>query len=251
MNLILLHGFCESSAIWGNMLPHLEEHVFVHCLDLPGFGKNSNTALSIEEMAEDVHRQIEHLDLDSYYIIGHSMGGYVALRYAQMFSEKLIGLGLFHSTPFPDSEEKKQIREKSIRFIKNYGGQIYLSTFVPGLFWEQNLNQMQSFIFTLLNDGSTISDASIISSLIAMKNRVSSVEFVKDTKLPILYIFGKRDEFVSMDENLKLVSETSNSDIGIMQNVAHMGMYEDYVTSARIINDFLLGSKKNFIKNKV
>ena len=119
--LVLLHGFLEDSRMWDGMISSFESKGLVVRVDLPGHGKSGcfDSTHTMEEMAATVFVIIKHLEIQKPIILGHSMGGYVALAYAQNYTQ-IGGLGLFFSTPYPDSTARQMIRERSERLVTDH-----------------------------------------------------------------------------------------------------------------------------------
>ena len=124
---MLLHGFAEDGTIWNHQLKKLQEHFFVIVPDLPGSGFSEllEGEIQMEDYA-DVVKTIINAELSKkkrqqFTLIGHSMGGYITLAFAQKFPNLLNAFGLFHSTAYADDDVKKEIRKKGIEFIKNNG----------------------------------------------------------------------------------------------------------------------------------
>ena len=112
--LVLLHGFCEDSTIWYKILPFLKKNASnraIIAIDLGGFGQSEQFGSTIEAMARQVNEVIETLALSPCILVGHSLGGYVALAVAESFADKIAGFGLLHSHAFADTAEKQQNRE--------------------------------------------------------------------------------------------------------------------------------------------
>ncbi len=125
---VLVHGFCEDSTIWEEFRAGLlEENYRLISIDLPGFGRSEVLpVVNIEQMAEAVHAVLLKLNISKAVFIGHSMGGYAGLAFARLYPELLMGLGLFHSHPYADSEEKKENRRRSVAFIKRQGHALFV-----------------------------------------------------------------------------------------------------------------------------
>ena len=103
--------------------------------DLPGAGKSDMIDdMSMEGMAEMLKAIIDKEKISSFVLIGHSMGGYITLAFAEKYPQYLIKFGLFHSTAYADNEEKKAIRRKGIDFIKEHGAFEFLKNTTPNLF---------------------------------------------------------------------------------------------------------------------
>ena len=96
---VFVHGFCESKDIWISFSNKLSSSYRVVCLDLPGFGESvlNKDSVSMEWFADEIHQLIKLLGIYSFTFIGHSLGGYVGLAYAEKYAQHLNGLCLFHS----------------------------------------------------------------------------------------------------------------------------------------------------------
>ena len=138
MPVMLLHGFTEDRRIWDPVLSGMEDRYLWILPDLPGSGQSSsNESLpQLTDFAEIIPLIMEQEKITELVLIGHSMGGYISLAFAQKYPDKIKALGLFHSTSYADSPEKKEARDKNIRFIKNNGTVPYLNQAIPSLFSE-------------------------------------------------------------------------------------------------------------------
>ena len=119
-NLVLLHGFLENSKIWVEMEKKLSSNFRLIKIDLPGHGKSPKIAeiQTMELMAKKVNETLEALNVRKFHLLGHSMGGYISLAYAELFPNKLKSLTLFFSSYLADSEGKKEQRRKSYKIIE-------------------------------------------------------------------------------------------------------------------------------------
>src|SRR5690606_8851022 len=83
--IVLLHGFLENSTMWHNLVSLLSKNNRVVCIDLLGHGQTGCLSYvhTMELMAEAVEAVLNHLNIETPIFIGHSMGGYVALAFAE------------------------------------------------------------------------------------------------------------------------------------------------------------------------
>lgn len=114
--IILIHGFAEDSTIWGNQVAYLKNSHQLLVPDLPGSGQSAllTGPTSMEELAETIKAILDAENITACIMIGHSMGGYIALAFAEKYPDSINALGLFHSTAYPDTAEKKQHAEKAL-----------------------------------------------------------------------------------------------------------------------------------------
>ena len=133
--IVLLHGFLESSTMWKKLIPEFSKNNFLVTIDFPGHGKSGviSETHSMELMAEVVHELLKELNIASATFIGHSMGGYVALAYAELYEKEAEKLILLNSTPQADSEERKENRDRSIEIVGKVP-EAYISMAIGNLF---------------------------------------------------------------------------------------------------------------------
>ena len=127
---ILLHGFLENATMWKNIKPQLAKRNRVITIDLLGHGKTGCLGYvhTMEMMADAVHVVLSHLKIRKSVFIGHSMGGYVALAFAEIHPDKLKGLVLLNSTTRGDSEDRKILRKRANQAVhSNYENLVKMS----------------------------------------------------------------------------------------------------------------------------
>ncbi len=237
--LIFLHGFCEDSNIWDDFLADFSDY-FIVCIDLPGFGKSDlQQNCSIADMAFIVNAVLEDLNIKSCVLIAHSMGGYVALEFAKLYPEKIIGLGLFHSHPFADSTVKIEDRKKGIEFIQKNGSIHFVKKLIPNLFASRFGSNSSLIITELIHKASQYPQAGLINALEAMIKRVDNQAILKEATFSVLFIVGAEDTTFPKENSFNQLTLPNISDIHILDGVGHMGMFEAKATCVSIIKNFV------------
>ncbi len=234
--IILLHGFCETSHIWDDFVPRLSDRFRVICPDLPGFGKSKilKTPFSINDVAADVTRWIHSLELKRPVLIGHSLGGYVALAIANKNENMLSGIGLFHSTALPDTQEKKTNRNKVIDFVARNGVKAYIDTFVPGLFYNKKSEAIAG-VNQMLSEAKP---EALIGYLEAMRDRPDQTVLIARFASPILFLCGEQDELIPVESIQKQAKMAQKATLKVLPETGHMGMLEEPAKSARDVAQF-------------
>jgi pimeloyl-ACP methyl ester carboxylesterase len=242
---VLVHGFAEDGTIWQNQIQHLAENFAVIVPDLPGSGLSSLNPhlLTIDDYADCIHFITEEEKLSSCIMIGHSMGGYITLAFAEKYPDQLKAFGLFHSTAYADSEEKKTARRKGIEFIQKYGSHEFLKQSIPNLFSEQFRQEHPEIPAELIERYNNFKPESLVSYSNAMMTRTDRTHVLRDSKKAVLFIIGERDNAVPLDHSLQQSHLPELCYIHILENAAHMGMFEAKDRSNDIINDFLSQEK--------
>jgi len=225
--LVFLHGFTENSEIWNDFSSFLSNYYTCITIDLPGHGKSDTleNEHSMEEMAFIVKNIIDSNKINNCIIVGHSMGGYVALAFAEAYPELLKGLCLFHSSALDDTIEIKQNRERTIDFVRKDKFS-FLNQFIPDLFAPENKSKYQNDIDKLLKNAELMTPEGIINAISGMKNRKTRVETLMRLNIPVLFIAGKKDSRVPIDKIIQQISLPKHSESLILDNVGHMGYIE-------------------------
>ena len=121
--LVLLHGFVGSADYWEEVVPLLEKHFRCIVPDLLGHGRSEapQGAYTIEQLADGVLSILDTLSVEQVILLGHSMGGYTALSFAERYPQRLRAFGLIHSMPLPEDEGGKQKRTAVAERIQKEG----------------------------------------------------------------------------------------------------------------------------------
>jgi pimeloyl-ACP methyl ester carboxylesterase len=182
---------------------------------------------------------LKNENIDGCVMLGHSMGGYITLAYAEKYPARLKAFGLVHSTAFADSKEKKQSRLKGIGVIENYGSYAFLKTTQPGLFSADFRKKQPGVVNDLIRDGKGFSKKSLQQYYFAMMNRPDRSSVLKNNKLPVLFVMGTEDNAAPINDVLQQVHLPEIAYIHILENSGHMGMLEKPMRLNRILKDFI------------
>lgn len=237
--LVLLHGFCEDHTVWDNLLPNLQASGLL-CVDIPGFGGSELPERpEMTFYASAIQAVLDAENIPVCILVGHSMGGYIALEFAARWPERLAGLGLFHSHPYEDNEERKQARRRGIETLKAGKRDLYVAQLFPNLFSSQFIEQGPEIIQQLINTGKQQSPEGIASALQAMLDRRDHQSTLQAlANCPVLFLLGMQDSLVPPNLGLSAAMLPVLTDLQLLQNAAHMAMFECPEESARILNTF-------------
>lgn len=241
-NVVLLHGFGETSSVWDGQVAALAPVCRMIIPDLPGSGDSEFIEdMSIEGMGDAIAEVIskEINAGEKVILIGHSMGGYISLGIAERHPDLVCALGLFHSSSYADSEEKIATRRKGIEFIKEHGAGEFLKTATPNLFSPQSKEQKPQIINDLIEKGNNFSPDSLVSYYEAMIKRPDRTNILKSMKIPFLFILGKYDTAIPLKDGLSLCHLPELSYIHVLHKSGHMGMLEEADLTNRILLEFI------------
>lgn len=222
---LFLHGFLESNSMWNDFSEDLSKKYKCILIELPGHGQSLELNIdqpSIEEMMEKVKKTLLHVTKDEFSIVGHSLGGYVALSLIDSmrnFSGRLV---LLNSHPWKDSQSKKIERERVIGVVEK-NKELFIQTAIPNLY--RNPDKQQMNIGTLISEALGMTKTSIIYSLKAMKERSDRTDVLKALQNSCLVIQGQYDHLINA-EKMQLLTSELNINLKMIDNAGHMAHQE-------------------------
>lgn len=234
---VLLHGFLENSTMWNDISAELSTKNRVICIDLLGHGNSECIGYvhTMNDMALAVKEVLKSLNLRKYIVIGHSMGGYVSLAFAEKYPKNIKGLCLLNSSAQADTKERKEMRSRACKAAKiNYNNLIKLS--VSNLFTAKSSAQFIVAIEKVKKEALKTSVQGYIAATKGMQLR-GNKEVVLQKIPKRLIITGKNDPIVSY-QSIKKESERTKTPL-----VTVLGGHMSYIES----KDEVLKAVKQFI----
>ncbi len=235
--LVFLHGFCDSHEIWADFVGDFTPSYRVLMPDLPGFGRSPMLGMpfSIDLVGDEIAQWLEDLGIKHAIVIGHSLGGYIALSLLARHADRVAGIGLFHSTPFADTAERKEVREKVIQFVQLNGVDPFIETFVPGLFADKQSPFVESARRRAL---ATKKDA-LIGYVMAMRDRPDRSKELLQSHQPCLILAGTLDPLIPADQLRKFAEKSEKCIFSELPGTAHMGIFEAKQQCQAFISSFI------------
>lgn len=239
---VFIHGFCETRDMWFPFVEPLAKDYRVFCVDLPGYGESpiESTELSLETVADQLANWFTSEGLEKAVVIGHSLGGYVALALAERHPHLIHGLGLFHSQAMADDEESKHKRDKALLFLKKHPVAKFIEPFIPSLFYDQRKAELQEEIRKATETGLKTPLNTIIAYTLAMRERQDRFAIWQKLPCHCLFIGGVNDNRIPVSLCEQHIEGREHVDGYIIPETAHMGMFERPSETLLMIRDYLL-----------
>ena len=225
-SVVLLHGFLENLNMWKALSKELLTKYRVICIDLLGHGKTECLGYihTMEMMAEAVKSVLNHLKIDRFFLIGHSMGGYVALAYSNKYEKNIIGLCLVNSTSQSDSEERKINRDRAIDAVKQ-NHKTYVRISISNLFRTKNRKLFLKEIKQLVTEALEMPVQGIIAALEGMKIRFNQEKVLQSKHFKTMMIIGRKDPVLNY---VAMIKELKNTNVlGVELADGHMSYIEN------------------------
>ena len=238
---VLLHGYLESMIVWDEFVDLLKKDVRVVTLDLPGHGISTieGEVHTMEYLAECVGNAMKALNIERYTVVGHSMGGYVALAMLDNFRDHLDNIILLHSTTSADSQEKCDRRRREIELIKA-GKKNTLARLVPHAgFAPENVKRLKDYVEDISELILLTEDEGVIAILGGMIERQSRGDMLRDSGIPHMFIFGRHDYYIPVEVAEEMIAADPTAQVLWLEHSGHMAFIEEPEAVAQAILDMV------------
>ena len=241
---VLLHGYLESMLVWEDFVPYLYKYMRVVTLDIPGHGISEvkGEVHSMEYLADTVKAALDRLGIERCTVVGHSMGGYVALAVCRKYPGILDGIVLLSSTPNADTDEKKANREREIALVKAGKKDLLARTAPEAGFAKENTGRMRDYIDDLVETVHLTEDEGIVALLNGMIGRSDMNEMLRSSSVRQLFILGRKDNYIVAETAEKMVADHPQASVVWLEESGHMGFLEEPEACAEAIRNFVCGS---------
>ncbi|MFC0562056.1 alpha/beta fold hydrolase [Halalkalibacter alkalisediminis] len=226
--IILIHGFVSSIYTYHRMIPLLSKHFSVVAIDLPGFGKSEKSksfVYSYKNYANVVAECIKYFNLNDVIVVGHSMGGQIALNTAREIPEKVSKLILLCSSGYVKRARRSLIYCSYLPFFK-YGVKHYIrrkdiKKSLENVCYNHEFitdELMNEFAAPLRDKGFPVA----LMRLLRYREGDLTEEELKEIKKPVLLIWGEEDKVVPLQVGKRLVQDLPQAQLVIYEKTGHL-----------------------------
>lgn len=243
--IVLIHGFPFAKEIWNAQAAQLSKRAMTIRPDLRGFGSSSVPPgpYLMETFAGDLAAMLDALKIDRASIVGHSMGGYVAMAFARMYTERVAKLALVCSKLKNDSDEAAANREKLASEIERDPQAALLeSPYFTGLFSPQTLKNKENAVRAARDIAQRNQAAGLAAAQRGMAQRVDARDIAEDLDFPVLVVAGRDDAIVAPAEAEEVRAAFPHADLRVLGASGHVPMLEEPEALSEVLEAFLLGA---------
>ncbi len=234
--IVFIHGHGLDSSIWNDLYEALSDD---YQLIKPDFSALT-THNSVEAYAELVYGMLQSAEVEKAILIGHSMGGYIALAFAEHHPNKVNGLVLFNSTVFADDDPRKIKRQVTIGQLQKGGSAAFIAETIPKMFAESTKANWSDEIQKRIEIGNKLPAEALASGMQAIAARPDRSHVLQQATFPVLIIAGKEDNLIPFEKSEQMADLLNNKGQFVaLDKAGHLGMIEQPDASLNLIREFL------------
>lgn len=242
--LFLLHGIMASLHTWDGWVETLQDDFRLIRMDIPGFGLTGPYAdgiYNIERAVDMVDQLSDKLGIESFFIAGNSMGGYISWNFASAHPEKVDRLILLDAAGYPF---KPPMMLELLRTPVLKDSMAYIT---PRFIVTQTLNEVYGdaakvtdqvidrYHDLMLREGNREAVVSVFASIAHVESSP-----IKQLKVPTLIQWGEADAWIPLANSEKFAADIEDAKTIVYPGVGHIPMEEIPQQSANDAKDFLL-----------
>jgi pimeloyl-ACP methyl ester carboxylesterase len=232
LTLVLIHGHGVDASIWNSIDADLVSAMPVL---KPDFSR-STTRTTIEGYAEELANYLRTVQAKRVVLVGHSMGGYIALAFTERYPALVAGLVLYHSTATADTAERRKQRQKTIEELRAQGNTPFIERQLPKMvspaFPADKVAQLVAFYRTLPADALAVGMEAIMS-------RLDRTHVLRDATIPVRLVLGKDDQLIPYEQTQQLADLSDQIDVALIDQAEHLSMVERPKESVNVLLSFL------------
>ena len=230
-----MHGHGMDESLWDELVPLLDDH---YTLVKPNVSLLTSCH-TMEAYADELYRLLTASQITKLTLIGHSMGGYISLAFAEKYPEMLEGFGLFHSSALADDEAKKQQRTQLAQLLRTHGAEAFIRRTLPNLFGARFKELSPEKVQRHIQQYSKLPSEALAVGMEAMRDRPDRTHVLAQLTYPVLFIIGMEDQAVPFEKGMEQVDYPTKAYPFVLAEAGHLGMVERPDASARIIRWYM------------
>ncbi len=229
---MLIHGHGVDASIWEGIYADL---LVDATIVKPDFSRLTNHT-TVEGYAEDVYAQLQLAQVEKIVLVGHSMGGYVALAFADQHPELVQGLVLYHSTATADDDNRREGRRQAIEGLKQEGTASFIQKQLPKMVAPgYPPEKTQALINRFLN----LPADALIAGMTAIANRPDRTHVLRAAQFPVLLVLGRDDQLIPYEKTVQLADLSNQVSVATIEQAGHLSMVEQPETSVQVLKSFM------------
>lgn len=207
--LVIVHGLGGSGRWWKPTLPALSQHFQLYLIDLPGFGlmRRQRKHFSLAHAGEWLEAWTQAVGLETFSLLGHSMGGYVCMSLAVLAPEKVKHLILLDSIGIPFERSARQLLlPTAISMLHT------TPAFWPILLYDSHVRAGIPMVMRAANQIVALDAGPVIDAV----------------RTPTLLIWGDNDELVPLEFGYRLRDKLAKAQarLLVLKKANHIAMYD-------------------------
>lgn len=223
--ILFIHGHPFNQSMWDPQVAALTWKYRVITYDIRGYGASevpTAEATTLETMASDINALLDHLNIPKAIIAGLSMGGQIAMAFAEQYPQRLSGLILAATFPQADTEETIKTRRATAERFLQQGSVLPGGEMIPKLIAPASLKRDPEIAVKVFTMIAHTPPAGAATALRGRALRKDYTEALTHITVPTLIIVGTEDSYIPLETAKQMHRSIPNSHLEIFEAIGHL-----------------------------
>ena len=228
--IVLIPGMMCNRDVFYHQINALEK---VFNVIVKEFNEHRDIELGVKDLASNLPNK--------FHLLGHSMGGIVAMEFVKQHSKRVLSLTLLNTNPYEEKEEQKDRRNKTLKELDGLDLISLMRSDYISRYFPDDCRDKNKLIQKCVDMASTLDKKVFYNQSVALRDRKDQTFILENLNCKTLIICGERDEMCPVSYHSDMNKMIKSSDLIVLEDVGHMPMLE----CPQKLNNYL----KNFFFN--
>ena len=213
--IVLMPGMMCSQDVFSHQINVLENFFNVIVIE---FNEHRDIELGVRNLASNLPNQ--------FHLLGHSMGGIVAMELVKQHSKRVLSLALLNTNPYEEKQELKDKRNKTLKELDSLDLISLMKSDYISRYFPDDCRDKNKLIQQCVDMASILDKKVFYNQSVALRDRKDQTSILENVDCKTLIICGERDQLCPVSYHSDMNKMIKNSDLIVLEGVGHMPIIE-------------------------
>jgi pimeloyl-ACP methyl ester carboxylesterase len=214
-SIVLIPGMMCTKDVFISQINYLKSYFNVIVLE---FNNYDNIVSGVKDLAPNLP--------DDFHLLGHSMGGIVAMDFVRQFSERVLSLALLNTNPYEEKRQLKEIRNQRLKELDNLDLITLMKSDYISRYFPSNCEDKGNLVKKCVDMASTLDKQVFYNQSIALRDRSDQSTTLERVTCKTLLVCGEKDQLCPVSYHSDMKTMIKKSELIVLEGVGHMPTLE-------------------------
>ena len=214
-SVVLIPGMMCNEDIFSHQINVLEKVFNVIVIE---FNEHRDIELGVKNLASNLPNK--------FHLLGHSMGGIVAMELVKQHSKRVLSLALLNTNPYEEKQELKDKRNKTLKELDSLDLISLMKSDYISRYFPDDCRDKNKLIQQCVDMASILDKKVFYNQSVALRDRKDQTSILENVDCKTLIICGERDQLCPVSYHSDMNKMIKSSDLIVLEGVGHMPIIE-------------------------
>ena len=213
--IVLMPGMMCNQDVFSHQINVLENFFNVIVIE---FNEHRDIELGVKNLVSNLPTK--------FHLLGHSMGGIVAMELVKQHSKRVLSLALLNTNPYEEKQELKDKRNKTLKELDSLDLISLMKSDYISRYFPDDCRDKNKLIQQCVDMASILDKKVFYNQSVALRDRKDQTSILENVDCKTLIICGERDQLCPVSYHSDMNKMIKNSDLIVLEGVGHMPIIE-------------------------